>query len=65
MAGGDRSVLHPCRFVPEERATGTLWIRGWVDPTVGLDDVKKLKFLTLPGLDLRALLCRPAHSQLL
>jgi hypothetical protein len=25
------------------------WIGGWVDPRVGLDDVEKTKFLTLPG----------------
>jgi hypothetical protein len=31
-------------------------------PKVGLDDMKKLKFLTLPGLELRSL-GRPARSQ--
>jgi hypothetical protein len=30
-------------------------IGGWVDPTGGLDDVEKIKFLTLPGLELRTL----------
>jgi hypothetical protein len=33
-----------------------------VDPTEGLDDVEKRKFLTLPGLELRPL-GRPARSQ--
>jgi hypothetical protein len=33
-----------------------------VDPTAGLDDVEKRKFLTLPGLELR-LLGRSAGSQ--
>jgi hypothetical protein len=33
-----------------------------VDPTAGLDDVEKRKFLTLAGLEL-GLLCRPARSQ--
>jgi hypothetical protein len=33
-----------------------------VDPRAGLDDMKKRKFLTLPGLELR-LLGRPARSQ--
>jgi hypothetical protein len=33
-----------------------------VSPRVGLDDVEKIKFLTLPGLELRPL-CRPARSQ--
>jgi hypothetical protein len=32
------------------------------DPTAGLDDVEKKKFLTLPGLELRPL-GRPARSQ--
>jgi hypothetical protein len=33
-----------------------------VDPRVGLDDVEKRKFLTLPGLELRPI-GRPARSQ--
>jgi hypothetical protein len=33
-----------------------------VDPRVGLDDVEKRTFLTLPGLEL-LLIGRPAHSQ--
>jgi hypothetical protein len=33
-----------------------------VDPTVGLDDVKKRKFLTISGLELRPL-GRPARNQ--
>jgi hypothetical protein len=47
---------------PGERAPGNHWIGGWVGPRAGLDDVKKRKFLTLPGLEFR-LLGRPAHSQ--
>jgi hypothetical protein len=35
---------------------------GWVDPTAGLDDAEKRKFLTLPGLELR-LLGLQARSQ--
>jgi hypothetical protein len=46
---------------PKERAPGTHWIGGWVDPRAGLDDAEKRKFLTLPGLELRPL-CHPAHS---
>jgi hypothetical protein len=46
--------LHaPAALPPGERAPGTHWIGCWVDPRVGLDDVKKRKFLTLPGLELR------------
>jgi hypothetical protein len=33
-----------------------------VDPRAGLDDVKKRKFLTLPGLELQSF-SRPARSQ--
>jgi hypothetical protein len=49
--------LHaPVAFTP-----GTHWI-GWVDPRVGLNNVEKRKFLTLPELELRPL-GRPARSQ--
>jgi hypothetical protein len=37
------------------------WIGGWVDPSAGLDDVKR-RFLTLLGLELRTL-GRPVLSQ--
>jgi hypothetical protein len=64
LAGGEWSVLHPYRFTSGERSPGTHSIGGWVDPKVGLDDMEKRKFLTLPGLELRPL-GRPAHRQLL
>jgi hypothetical protein len=41
------------RFTHGERAPGTHWIGGWVDPRAGLGDVEKLKCLTLPGLELQ------------
>jgi hypothetical protein len=41
---------------------GTHLIRNWVGPRARLDDVEKLKFLTLPRLELR-LLDRSASSQ--
>jgi hypothetical protein len=44
LAGGEWSASRPGRFTPR-----THWIGGWVDPTAGLDDVEKRKFLTLPG----------------
>jgi hypothetical protein len=62
LVGGEWSASRPCRFTTGERALGTLWIGGWVDPRAGLDDVKKRKFLTPPGLALRTL-GRPARSQ--
>jgi hypothetical protein len=56
LVGGEWSVSRPGRFTP-----GTHWIGGWVDLRTGLDDLEKRKFLTLPGLELRAL-DRPARS---
>jgi hypothetical protein len=61
--GGEWSASRRCRFATWGRASGTHWI-GWLVPTAGLDDMEKLKFLTLPGLELQPLI-RPAHSQLL
>jgi hypothetical protein len=37
LAGGDWSASHPGRFTPRETVPGKHWIRGWVDPRVGLD----------------------------
>jgi hypothetical protein len=62
LVGGEWSASHPGRFTPEERAPGTHWKGGWVDPRTGLDYVDKRKFLSLPGLELRPL-GRPARSQ--
>jgi hypothetical protein len=53
LAGGGWSPSRPCRFILGERAPGTHWIGGWVDPRAGLDDVEKRKFFILPGLELR------------
>jgi hypothetical protein len=41
---GEWSASHPGRFTPRERAPGTHWIGGWVDPRAGLDNVDKGKF---------------------
>jgi hypothetical protein len=54
-AGGEWSTSSPGCFTPREIAPGTHWIVGWVDPTAGLDAVKKRKYWTLPGLELRSL----------
>jgi hypothetical protein len=50
-------VLPPGQIVP-----GTHWIGVWVGPRAGLNIMQKLKFLSLPGLELRPL-GRPARSQ--
>jgi hypothetical protein len=44
--------LHAPAALPRERAPGTHFIGGWVDPRAGLDDMEKWKFLTLPELEL-------------
>jgi hypothetical protein len=61
FAVGGWSASRPGRFTPGENSLSTHWIGGWVDPRAGLDNVKKRKFLTLPGLELRPL-GRPARS---
>jgi hypothetical protein len=52
----------PLPLYPRGKSPRYHWIGGWVDPRAGLDDVKKRKFLTLPGLELLTL-SRPARSQ--
>jgi hypothetical protein len=47
LVGGEGSASRPGRFTP-----GRHWIEGWVGPTAGLDNVEKIRFLTLPGLKL-------------
>jgi hypothetical protein len=59
LVGSEWSASRPGRFIPGERAT---WIRGWVGPRTGLDDLEKRTFLPLSGLEL-LLLGRPAFSQ--
>jgi hypothetical protein len=60
LPGGDWSASRSSRFIVGERAAP--WIRGWVGPRAGLDDVEKREFLTLPELELRNPV-RPANSQ--
>jgi hypothetical protein len=43
LDGGEWSDSRPVRFTSRERASGTHWIGGWVDPRVGLDAVVKRK----------------------
>jgi hypothetical protein len=62
LVGGVWSTSRPSLFTTEERAPGTHYRGGWVDPSASLDDVVKRKFLNLPALELRPL-GRPARSQ--
>jgi hypothetical protein len=57
LVGGEWSASRPSRLTP-----ATHWIGGWVDPRASLDDVEKIKFLTVPGLELR-LHGRPVRRQ--
>jgi hypothetical protein len=41
LVGGEWSASRPGRFTPEERAPGTHWIGGWVDPRASLDEIEK------------------------
>jgi hypothetical protein len=41
LVGGQWPASRPCRFTPGERAPGTHFIGGWVDPRAGLDDMEK------------------------
>jgi hypothetical protein len=62
LVGGEWSPSDRYRFTPGEKWPGTHWIGGWVGPRAGLDDVEKIKFLIIPGLELR-FLGRLARSQ--
>jgi hypothetical protein len=42
VAGGEWSGSRPGRLTHGERALGTHWTGGWVDPRAGLDDVEKI-----------------------
>jgi hypothetical protein len=64
LVGSEWSASRSSRFTAGERAPGFHWIGGWVGPSTGLDDVKKRKFLNLPGLEFLPL-GRPVLSQLL
>jgi hypothetical protein len=62
LDGGEWSASRLGRFIPGERAPGIHWIGDWVGSITSLDDVKRRKFLPLPGLELRSL-NRIARSQ--
>jgi hypothetical protein len=52
LVGGEWSASRPGRFTPGERAPGSHWIEGWVDPRAGLDNMEKWKLLPPHGLEL-------------
>jgi hypothetical protein len=62
LVGGEWSASHSGRFILGERVPRTRWTGSWVGRSVGVDDLEKTKFLTLPGHELQ-FLYRPARSQ--
>jgi hypothetical protein len=62
LVAGEWSATCTDRHTPGDKTPGTHWIGYWVGPRVGLDDVEKRQFLTLTGLEHRAL-GLPARSQ--
>jgi hypothetical protein len=71
LAAGERSSSRLGRFTPGERAPGTHWMRGCVNPRAGLGDMDKWKFLTPPGPELQPVASRytdraiPAHLKIM
>jgi hypothetical protein len=61
LVAGERSASRPWHFTPKVRAP-CHWIGRSVGHRSNLNDMKKRKFLTLPGLELRPL-GRPTSSQ--
>jgi hypothetical protein len=55
LTGGEWSASLPGCFTLRQTAPGTHGIGGWVSPRAGLDDLKKRKFFTLPGLEVKPL----------
>jgi hypothetical protein len=55
LVGSESSASRPGRFTPGGSAPGTHWRGGLVDPRAGLDDLERIKFFTLPVLELRPL----------
>jgi hypothetical protein len=45
LAGGEWSASRPGRFTSGTRALGAQWLRVWVGPRTGLDDVEWRKML--------------------
>jgi hypothetical protein len=62
VAVGEWSASRPGLFTTGERAPGTHWIGGWVDPRTGPDDLEKRKFWPYRDSNTRPL-SRPARSQ--
>jgi hypothetical protein len=62
LLAGEWSASGHGSFTPRKQSPVPVYIGGWVSPRTGMEDVEKIQFLTLPGLELRPL-GRPARSQ--
>jgi hypothetical protein len=51
LDGGEWSASLSYRFTPGERAPGTHWLGGWVNPRAGLDAMEKKKHLALSEIE--------------
>jgi hypothetical protein len=60
LAAGERTTASCGCFTSGETTSGIYWRKGWVGSRASLDDVEKVKFLTLLGLQP---LGHPASSQ--
>jgi hypothetical protein len=58
LDGDEWSASGPGRFTPGEISPGTIWVRGCVGPTTGLDAVGKRKIYSCLESNSRS----PAHS---
>jgi len=49
--GGEGSASLSSHFTPREKAPGTHWTEGWMDPRTGLDTWQREKSLLLPAIE--------------
>jgi hypothetical protein len=61
LDGGEWSASCPGRFTPREKAPGTHWIGGWVDPRAVLDPAVKRK-IPSTSRESRVLICGKASE---
>jgi hypothetical protein len=65
LVDGSGQLHAPAALSPGKEPPGTHGIGRWVDVRAGLDDLEKIKFLTLPGLELRPSVVQPVATRLL
>jgi hypothetical protein len=63
LVGDEWSASRHCRFTPGEMARGTHWIRGWVGPRGGFDDMEKKNSWPYRDSDSEPSVVQPAASR--